>query len=271
MARHTDATTDESLETVDDFAGLEAGDEVTITYKSNQTRDDKTVEGVVDDVTVTEAFADGVDGWVDVEVCVDDETIPSRRIAVDDAGVELESRSTTIDGTEWRRMSAIGTDAVRVTTTSDETVDDDTDDDQPEAVTDGGVDTTLTGHTFKDPVTCGLYASGHRIATDFADVLRDFEDAFDAGTTADVVAGGCNGCTTPSDDADVWAYYVAQGTDDVDTLYVGYGADDDAAIGSKLVAYILVGIAEDHGVPVSWNGETSKKVCLGDADAYDDE
>jgi len=56
-----------------------------------------------------------------------------------------------------------------------------------------------------------------------------------------------------------------------DSLYVGFGADDDVAIGAKLVAYTLVGIAKEHGVPVSWNGDTMKKVCLGDADAYDDD
>ena len=66
----------------------------------------------------------------------------------------------------------------------------------------------------------------------------------------------------------MYAYYVAQGTGGTKKLYVGFGASDDVAIGPKLVAYTLVGIAESNGVPVSWNGDTSKKVCLGDADAY---
>ena len=135
---------------------------------------------------------------------------------------------------------------------------------------DDRTDTVLTGHRFKDPDTCNLYTSGHRIAAEFAEVLEAFEDAFD-DVTADAVAGGCNGCTTVEDDVDVWANYVAQGTHDVDSLYVGFGASDDVAIGPKLVAYTLVGVSEEMGVPVSWNGDVMNKVCLGDADAYDDE
>jgi hypothetical protein len=135
---------------------------------------------------------------------------------------------------------------------------------------DGGTDTVLTGHHYKDPDTCDLYTSGHRIAQAFHDVLQAFEDAFAAHTTVDVVAGGCKGCTVVDDDVDVWANYVAQGSDDTDRLYVGYGARDDVAIGPKLVAYTLIGIAEIHGVAVSWDGDTASCVCLGDASAYDD-
>jgi len=138
----------------------------------------------------------------------------------------------------------------------------------PTIMTDGGVDTVMTGYRYKDPDTCGLYASGHRIAADFADVLDAFEDAFDHGD-ATVVAGGCNGCTHVGD-ANVWANYVAQGSDDIDSLFVGYGASDDTEVTAADVAALLVIIARDMGVPVSWNGDTSKKVCLGDADAYDE-
>lgn len=129
--------------------------------------------------------------------------------------------------------------------------------------------TVLTGHRYKDPDTCGLYKSGHRIAAAFDDTLQAFIAAFD-DVNADVVAGGCNGCTTVDDDVDVWANYVAQGTHDTDTLYVGFGARDDADYDAEDVAEALIVAAAKNGVPVSWNGDTGKKVCLGDANAYDD-
>jgi len=63
--------------------------------------------------------------------------------------------------------------------------------------TDAGTDTTKTGYKYKDPDTCDLYTPGHEIATDFADVLDEFESVVSSWSlTADVVAGGCNGCTT---------------------------------------------------------------------------
>lgn len=127
--------------------------------------------------------------------------------------------------------------------------------------------TVRTADEFLVANPCGLEDPYHAIDARFAEVLHAFEDAFD-DVEAEAVAGGCNGCTTT--DADVWAYYVAQGRG-TDTLFVGFGASDDVAIGSKLVAYVLKGVAEEMGVPVSWNGDTSNKVCLGDASYYDDE
>jgi len=44
---------------------------------------------------------------------------------------------------------------------------------------------TKTGYTFKNPDACSLYRSGHAIATAFADVLEEFEDAFDVDAVRD--------------------------------------------------------------------------------------
>jgi len=164
---------------------------------------------------------------------------------------------------------------VRVTATVVETADeieadeDEADEWPPESATrDDGM--VYTGHTFKRTATCDFYQSGHVIAPEFAEVLHAFEEAWaDDDTDATVVAGGCNGCTDKGD-ADVWAYYVAQNDGYYDSMYVGYGAADDSPVGAKLVAYTLLGVADELGVPASWDGETSSKVCLGDATAYDE-
>jgi hypothetical protein len=123
-------------------------------------------------------------------------------------------------------------------------------------------ETVKTDLTYKDPDTCGLYESGHEIAAPFDDVLTAFEDSYDDDITVDVVAGGCNTCTRPDSDADVWAYYVAQGSDDTETLFVGYGSTDDCALSSREVGERLLTAAATVGVDAEWDGDTSHKVEL---------
>ena len=124
------------------------------------------------------------------------------------------------------------------------------------------IETVKTGYNYKDPDTCGLYESGHEIAAAFGDVLTAFEDSYADDITADVVAGGCNSCTRPDSDADVWAHYVAQGSDDTETLFVGYGSTDGCELSAREVGERLVTAAERVGVDTGWDGDTAHKVEL---------
>jgi len=133
-----------------------------------------------------------------------------------------------------------------------------------------------TGDVYSDEYidtveTCGLGDPNHRIAGDFVDVLATFEAFWsDGDVSVDVLAGGCNSCTTHAIDADVFAYIVTQNGPHTDSIYVGFGATDDTAVGAKLVGHALVRAANEVGVDVSWNESTNSKICLGDADAYGD-
>ena len=122
-------------------------------------------------------------------------------------------------------------------------------------------ETVKTGYNYKNPDACSLYAPGHEIAAEFDAVLTTFEDSYD-DITVDVVAGGCNTCTTPDSDAEVWAYYVAQGSDAIESLFVGYGSSDDVGLSAEEVAEQLLTAAQSVGVTAEWNGDTARKVEL---------
>ena len=134
-----------------------------------------------------------------------------------------------------------------------------------------GQNDVVESDKYKDPEACSLYKEGHSIAAEFDNVLQEFAEAF-GNLNVEVVAGGCNGCTTfgiDTEDVDVYAYYVAQNSG-VETLYLGYGVGDDVEVDAETVADTLVGIANRLGVPVDWDGDVDKCVCLGDAEAYED-
>jgi len=118
MARHTDADADESLTTAEDFADLSTGDTVTVEYEKNRGNGTKTFDAEVRGVDVSKAYgSDDLFGWVDVDLCrtVDesgddlaDDDFARRRVSVDPGdSVDVESRATTRNGAEYRRISAI--------------------------------------------------------------------------------------------------------------------------------------------------------------------
>lgn len=122
-------------------------------------------------------------------------------------------------------------------------------------------ETVKTGYNYKTPDTCSLYTTGHEIAAEFDAVLTAFEDSYD-DITVDVVAGGCSSCTKPDSNPDVWAFYVAQGSDAIESLYVGYDTSDDVELSAEEVAERLLTAAQSVGVAAEWDGDTTRKVKL---------
>ncbi|MCQ4334775.1 hypothetical protein KM295_15075 [Natronomonas sp. F2-12] len=114
---------------------------------------------------------------------------------------------------------------------------------------------------------CGLQNDDHKIAARFHRVLISARDALDADVK--IVAGGCNNCT-PYGENGAYIYYVAQ-THNIDRLPIGYGIGSAADVTPKEIARALVAAAERLDIDVSWNGDTTKKVYLGDDTFYEDE
>jgi hypothetical protein len=125
---------------------------------------------------------------------------------------------------------------------------------------------TVDTHMKDDP--CGLQSDDHKIAARFHRVLISARDALD--NDVKIIAGGCNTCTTYDIEDSAYIYYVAQ-TDGIDRLSVGYGICSDGGVTPKEIARALVAAAERLDVDVSWNGDTTKKVYLGDDTFYEDE
>lgn len=130
------------------------------------------------------------------------------------------------------------------------------------------VETVRTAETYKKDSSCGLYKEGHEIAARFHRVLVAARDTLDPDVQ--IVADGCNRCTTYSIQNGAYIYYVAQ-THSVDRIALGYGTvGSEANVTSEDIAHALVAAAERLDVEVAWNGDTNKKVYLGDASVYDD-
>jgi adenylosuccinate synthase len=129
------------------------------------------------------------------------------------------------------------------------------------------VDTVKTDETHKKDSACALYKQGHKIAARFHRVLVAAQDALDDDVR--IVAGGCNGCVVNDIQTGAYIYYIAQ-TDCVNRIAIGYGTADSAtSIVPVDIAQGLVAAAERLDVDVAWNGDTGKKVYLGDGTFYD--
>lgn len=131
------------------------------------------------------------------------------------------------------------------------------------------METGRTDETHVKGSPCALYDPDHEIAARFHRVLVGARDALDADVP--VIAGGCNGCTPCDIEAGAYIYYVAQ-MHSLDRIFIGYGTapDCDTNVTPADIAHALVAAAERLDVEVSWTGDTSKKVGLGDVSFYDD-
>lgn len=131
----------------------------------------------------------------------------------------------------------------------------------------GRMETVRTDGTHKKENPCGLYNEGHEIAARFHRVLVAARDALEGDVQ--IIAGGCNGCVTCDIQNRACIYYIAQ-MHSLDRIFLGYGtADGDINVTSEEIVHALITAAERLDVDVSWNGDTNKKVCLGDAAYYD--
>jgi len=102
---------------------------------------------------------------------------------------------------------------------------------------------------------CPLINDHARVAERFVGVFETLEAMTDA--EVDWGAAGCNGCF--HSDADIVAYWVAQ-HDAVESMWVGYGG----AAGQAAAAGHIMAAANECDVPVSWDGDTARKIKLGE-------
>ena len=84
-------------------------------------------------------------------------------------------------------------------------------------------------------------------------------------TDVQIVAGGCCGCVAYDLQNGAYIYYIAQ-THSVDRITIGYGTtDSETNVSSEDIAHTLVAAAERLDVEVTWDGDTDRRVYLGDA------
>ncbi len=122
--------------------------------------------------------------------------------------------------------------------------------------------TTYSGYYLHDDA-CGLQEEGHEIREEFLDVLKAVVQ--ESPVETEFAASGCNTCYLP--DSDAWVYWVAQG-DATDDVHIKYGTGDQVDMTTHALAELIVETAEEMGIDVSWNGNTSNTVVLGESDAY---
>jgi len=118
---HTNDLTTEEIAT-----DLSEGDVITVAYESNRSGTHQEFSAEVTNINATLARADGLFGWADVDLCrtatdtgnaLVDDHLPRRRLSCDPGdSVTVEARATTVNGTEYRRISAIGRDTTTIQT-----------------------------------------------------------------------------------------------------------------------------------------------------------
>lgn len=113
---------------------------------------------------------------------------------------------------------------------------------------------------------CGLQEEDHYINDDFVKVIEAVGDRCEQiGLTFDWGAAGCGGCYHT--DADASVFWVAQGDGRSDEA-LKFDVNDNDLLSREGLGNMIVYVAEKHGVPVSWNGDTRKCVIIGTEGAY---
>jgi len=118
---------------------------------------------------------------------------------------------------------------------------------------------TYSGY-WKHESACELFEPGHEIRRDFVEVLKRAAGMVDH--EVDYYSAGC-GCATP--DAATALWWKAQGGA-TERAFIHFGSDTIAA---EEVAKRVLQAAEELGIEVSWSGDASDCICLGDANHYD--
>lgn len=110
---------------------------------------------------------------------------------------------------------------------------------------------------------CDLYADDHRIADDFIEVIEKVVQRAGAqGVDIDWGAAGCGSCFhIDEDEYDGAVYWIAQ-NDGQEMESIKFDVTSDQMTREEL-GHLIVEVAEECSVPVSWNGDTSSSVFLG--------
>lgn len=121
---------------------------------------------------------------------------------------------------------------------------------------------TVSVRDYLHESSCGLEDEHATVSQAFTGVLEAVAER--APIECEVAACGCGSCFVTEKPAAV--FWVAQ-RNATDEMAVKFDSEDDDFTRSDL-GDLLVEVAEDHGVPVSWNGNTRKCVYLGVDDRY---
>lgn len=127
--------------------------------------------------------------------------------------------------------------------------------------------TVVQSLEYKHESACDLFEEDHRINTRFVDVIEEVvRRARTVNVDIHYGAAGCGTCFH-ADEADGAIFWVAQG-DGAKQEALKYDVDDDCHMSRADLGQLIVDVAEDMSVPVSWNGDPGMSVIIGVDDYF---